>query len=719
MRKFKRLTALVLVIACLFTFAVTASAADYTDSPNDATTMWVNSTATKEMVYSKPMYDTNPLIEAADMKYADGRSIEPFTKLTDIFALDGKIYLLDGGAGRVVILDETYTVLGEINGATALDGSATDFIGARGVMVDEDGLVYISDHDHTRILIMNQNGKIVAELTKPEDESWPSDLNFNPVKVIKDEMGYLYVLCNGSFYGAAMYTPAPEYQFKGFFGANVTTTNLLEAVNNIWNILFTNTEKLSKSAKVLPYSFVDMELGYDGFIYTCTGVKGYEKQAKGAVRRLNPTGANILIDKSTGAAVDSADMVFGTGDLAKQSGVPLAHDMTSVTVDENDYIYVLDSAYGRIYVYDLECNMLNTLGGGINNGTQAGTFKKAVAITNMNGNIYAIDEIKAGIVSFTINDYGKLVQKAQTMTMAGDYADATPLWEQVLKVDRNSMIAYRGLAKAYLLESEYEKAMEYAQLGFDRATYSSAYEYVRQDFTERHFTLIFVGAIVLVVGLVILLHFKKKKNIVFIKNKKLKVALGTLTHPADTFYEIKRNNNGSVVIASVILILWYVFKIIGMTSGFIFNDSDINDVNAWYALAQTFGLVALFVIANWLVCVLFEGKAKLKEIYIVTCYSLIPMVIQAIGYDILANVLTLNEQNVINILNYACILLTAVYLVMGIINIQEFNLGKFILTTVVTLLAMVLIIFLLFLVGILVQQAGDFVKTAVMEVLYR
>ena len=118
-------------------------------------------------------------------------------------------------------------------------------------------------------------------------------------------------------------------------------------------------------------------------------------------------------------------------------------------------------------------------------------------------------------------------------------------------------------------------------------------------------------------------------------------------------------------------------------------------------------------------CVLFEGKAKLKEIYIVTSYSLIPMVIQAIGYDILANILTLNEQSFLNILSYVCIVLTAAYLIMGIINIQEFTLGKFVLTTVITLLAMILIVFLIFLVSILVQQAGDFVKTAAMEAMYR
>jgi hypothetical protein len=63
-----------------------------------------------------------------------------------------------------------------------------------------------------------------------------------------------------------------------------------------------------------------------------------------------------------------------------------------------------------------------------------------------------------------------------------------------------------------------------------------------------------------------------------------------------------------------------VFKIIGLSTGFIFNDASIKDVNAWYALAQTFGLVVLFAVANWAVTTLFEGKGKLKDIYIVTSY---------------------------------------------------------------------------------------------------
>jgi hypothetical protein len=235
-----------------------------------------------------------------------------------------------------------------------------------------------------------------------------------------------------------------------------------------------------------------------------------------------------------------------------------------------------------------------------------------------------------------------------------------------------------------LIEEEQKMTMEYAKLGEDRDTYSRAYEYVRKDVLAEYFIYIVIGVILLIVLLVLFLRWKNKNNVVLIKNRKWKIALGTLLHPADTFYEIKRNNGGSVIIATIFLVVWYAFKILGFSSGFIFNTTDIRNANAWYALAQTFGLVILFTLANWAVCTLMEGKGKLKDIYIVTCYSLIPMIIQAIGYDVLSNVLTLSEANILSILNYACLVFTLVYIVMGLINIHEYSFGKFIFTTVVT-----------------------------------
>lgn len=710
MKNFKRILAVLLCALCLFTFNITASAAELGDSVNDAVSNWAGSQGEKEMVYTRPMFEHEKTIIAADL------GLENFGSLYDIYAADGKIYILDSASGKIIITDENFNLINVISSVT-INGEVSDFKDARGILVDEDNVLYIADTGHNRLLIGDTLGNVTTVLEKPDTVMWPVSLHYSPIKIVKDEMDYLYVLCEGSYHGAAMYTP--DYEFKGFFGANSVSTSILDAMNNLWDMLFQNDVKISKSEKVLPFSFVDMELGPDGYIYTCTGSTEATASATGSVKKLNPIGTNILKDKSGTDVTDSASVMFATEEMIKYGARELGHDMASICIDENNFIYVCDVAYGRIYVYDNECNLITTIGGGVYFGSQDGTFKSSKAITTMNGKLYVVDAIKNNITVFGRNAYGDLVQTAQNLTIAGDYNDAETYWNKVLELDVNNILAYRGIAKAKLLQEDYHGALDYAKKGVDRTSYSRAYEYVRKDFLTKNFVLIVAIAVVLVVALILFLNWKKKKNIVLIKNYKLKTAISTLLHPADTFYEIKNNKGGSVLIATAFLAVWYVFKIIGLSTGFIFNDASIKDVNAWYALAQTFGLVVLFAVANWAVTTLFEGKGKLKDIYIVTSYSLIPMIIQAIGYDILSNVLTLNEANILTILNYVCIILTGVILVMGLINLHEFTFGKFVFTTIITVLAMILIVFLIFMILILCQQVKIFIETVTMELFFR
>ncbi len=709
MRNLKKILAVLLCVFCLLSSGLTAFAADFTDAPNEATSNWAGAAGKKDMVYSRPMFEHYKTINSFDI------GVENFTSLQDIYAVDGKIYILDSEGGRIVITDDEFNLIREIK-EVMIDGAPASIKDAKGILVEGNEL-YICDTANKRLLVGDLEGNIKTVVTQPESEMWPEGLHFTPVKLVKDRMGYFYVLSEGCYYGAVMFTP--NFEFKSFFGANVVSTSILEAMGNLWDMLFSNNVKLSKSEKKLPFSYVDMELGADGYIYTCTGATSTTSEARGSIKRLNPTGTNILSDKTDTTVTTSESVLFTTNESVKNGIRDLSHDVSSLTIDENNFIYALDVTYGRIYLYDLECNLVNTFGGGVNVGTQDGTFKGSKAITNMNGKIYIVDSIKNTVTIFKRNEFGDLVCKAQGMTIKGDYVDAEPLWHEVLAADANSLIAYRGIAKSKIIQEDYHGALEYAKLGEDRDSYSRAFEFVRKDFLAKYFIWIVFGLIALIVVIAVLLHFKKKYNVVLIKNRKWKIALGTLLHPADTFYEIKRNNGGSVLIATVMLLVWYAFKIIGFSNGFIFNTASIGEANAWYALAQTFGLVILFTLANWAVCTLMEGKGKLKDIYTVVGYSLMPMIIQSIAYDILSNVLTLNEANILSIVNYVCIIFTLIIIVMGLINIHEYTFGKFLFTTVVTLLAMILIVFLVFMLAILLQQTGNFVETVYLEAFFR
>ena len=73
----------------------------------------------------------------------------------------------------------------------------------------------------------------------------------------------------------------------------------------------------------------------------------------------------------------------------------------------------------------------------------------------------------------------------------GDYEESKALWQEVLSLDKNSQLAYNGLAKALYVEGEYKQAMEYAKLGIDKETYGQAFKWVRRDYIKDNFIWIF------------------------------------------------------------------------------------------------------------------------------------------------------------------------------------------------------------------------------------
>ena len=125
------------------------------------------------------------------------------------------------------------------------------------------------------------------------------------------------------------------------------------------------------------------------------------------------------------------------------------------------------------------------------------------------------------------------------------------------------------------------------------------------------------------------------------------------------------------------------------------------------------------MISNWLVCVLMGGIGKIKEIYTVTCYSLIPVVFGALTGLLFTHLLSPEEYVFVSIFQVICILYTFFMLAVGIMKIHDYEFGKFAGTTVVTAIAMAIIVFLIFLILLLGQQMLGWIKTAYLELKYR
>ena len=334
--------------------------------------------------------------------------------------------------------------------------------------------------------------------------------------------------------------------------------------------------------------------------------------------------------------------------------------------------------------------------------------------------IFVADSAAEAITVFNITDYGVLLKKAQSMYLAGDYEDAEQYWHEVLAQDSSNQLAYKGLAIASYKNGDIDKALEYSEAGLDYNTYDMAFHAKLKEKIADNFMWLFPTLLLLIAAVIVGIVYKAKKQIVLIKDAKVINALSTVMHPFRTFDDIKQKNLGSMTIACVLAVLFYVTTTLKtVASGFLFTNIADGNYNTLFTIAQTLGLVILWSVSNWLVCSLFSGKGTFKEVFISTNYCLIPIIFYNLLRTVLSHFLPLTGKGFLDGL-YVVILLYTVYLLcVAFTTIHDYSLSKFIATSVVTILGMLLVIFVIFMIVILLQQLGDFIYSVFVEVIYR
>ena len=703
----KKIVVLTLALLLLSAFCLTATAAP---SPNSATesaegafetyTYWQEfGTDNKTAVLSKPMYEVKKVISGNDVF---GR---PFVSISDVFADDkGNVYLLDDTNSEIIILDSEYNYIKTMS-YVANGAEQIKFAGAQGIYV-KDGRMYIPDTANARVLICDLDGNFLKELKLPESRLIPATFEYKPVRVCVDSSGTVYVVSDGSFYGAIVYSAKDE--FLGFYGANTVAATATDAIKTLFDRLFSNDVKRGSTVLSLPYQMNDMAIGKDDFIYTATS--GKSGASKGQVHILNPGGKDILNKDS----FNFADHL-----ITAYNGQNQYENICGIDVDGEGFFYILDSRYGKIYWYDKECNNICVFGGSLGPGEQSGTFSLANAIALKGTDVLVSDTSRGSLTVFSLTDYGKLVREAQIITLRDEYEDAEELWKKVMAADSNSQLAYRGLALAADIKGESKTALKYARLGGDRETYATAFKNARADLLAKMIIPLILGAAAIIAGLAVWLYYKRKKRIVLVKNEEVILFGRTVFHPFESFGKLKEKNMGSVIIATVMLLLFYIVSAVSdFASGFAYNNFNPSTYNSFFVFLRTIGLVLLFVISNWMVCVLLGGIGKIKEIYTVTCYSLLPIVFSTVLSIIFSNILVPDEYVFVSIFSTICLMYSAFILVVGIMRIHDYSLSKFIVTVVLTVVAMVIIVFLLFIIFMLSQQVYGFFLTLVNEITY-
>ena len=369
-------------------------------------------------------------------------------------------------------------------------------------------------------------------------------------------------------------------------------------------------------------------------------------------------------------------------------------------------------------MYDKSCRMLSAFGGGLGQGKQEGTFVAASALTLNGTDVVVSDKLKNTITIFKPTDFGKKVMGLIDITLEGKYLEAREGWQEVMALDRNFQPAYSGLARAHLTEGNYKEAMDLAKEGYDRETYELAFEFYRKGLLEDYFWVLFLVVIALVGGIIAATIIIKKKQIVLVKNEQVRLMFRTLIHPVYAFDDIKEKKQGSITICVVLTVLFYVTAVIQvLCGGFMFTQYDPETFNSLWVLVRSAGLVVLWIISNWMICTLCQGKGTMREICVVTCYSLTPIIIERFARLIFTNVLLPSEAMFLTGFDMIALGYTALLLIIGLIRIHDFSMSRLVGTSVLSILWLAVLVFLMILVGMLVQQIGGFAITVFLEMI--
>ena len=182
------LMAAVMLFSCL---SVGAATVENDRVPYTNYTYWTGFT-NKKPVETKALFNPYRVIDLSFVKQ-ENSSFEYVCS-----DKENNTYLLDGKQGIIYIFNSEYKLVKSIK-SLSRGGNEYTFSGAKGIYVDSEGLLYVADTENERVLCCKDE-EVKDIILKPDSSIIPADFSYTPIRVEKDKNGYLYVLCEGSYF---------------------------------------------------------------------------------------------------------------------------------------------------------------------------------------------------------------------------------------------------------------------------------------------------------------------------------------------------------------------------------------------------------------------------------------------------------------------------------------------------------------------------------------
>ena len=702
----------------------------------------VISVSTASTPYKTYTYTMDGIVTYSPAAYVPDREIDyyamnmdtPIGDATDLFvAPDGKLYIADKGNSRIVVLDKNAQYITELKEFVNEQGVPDKLYECEGVFVNDKN-IYICDTKNARIVVFDLEYNFDHIINAPELDVMGQNEKFSPVAMAVDSSGRMYIVSTQTYSG--IFAINADGTFQGFVGVQKASVPL---ATRIRRMLFPNTSVNTYSS----FAYNNVSIDSEDFIWATTfgdvtsdeAVLELESKLLGGdadsatVKRLNAAGQDIMIRNGFFMPIGEVNFVTSDTKVSSQAPVRGHSKLVDVALGPNGTWSTIDRDRSRIFTYDSRGQLLYAFG---DSGSQLGNLKSPTAIVYVGSDIYVLGQsIIAGrgsvITVFQRTEYGDLIDSAIQYNNERQYDLALEKWKEILQRNNNFDSAYVGIGENLFLKGEYEEAMRYFKAATDTTDYSECFRMLRKAWVEKYFLVVLV-----VIGVLIFLlvkafsAIKKKNNAGTTKTGKrtfweeVLFAFHLIMHPFDGFWDLKHEKRGSVrgaIFYVALASLTVVYSSVGMA--YIFNPYSAyagNGFNFFYSIATVIVPLALWCVANWCITTLFDGEGTLKDIFISTSYSLLPMTLTLIPATLLSNIAVEGEGAMIKLVSTLGFIWMGLLIFFGTMTTHGYSMGKNILATLGTILGMLFIMFLIMLFFNLIRGMVGFVTGLIEEI---
>lgn len=206
----------------------------------------------------------------------------------------------------------------------------------------------------------------------------------------------------------------------------------------------------------------------------------------------------------------------------------------------------------------------------------------------------------------------------------------------------------------------------------------------------------------------------------YFSKEKWKYMFYTISHPMDGYYWIRHAERGSVPLAILMVIIFSIcFTANRLLASFVVNDLDPRTVDSLYELSGVLAFYLLICVGNWSITCLLNGEGRLKDIAIAVGYATVPISIVLAAATVISQVIADDEEAFYVLILVVGIAYGLIMMLIGIMQVHNYTLGKTLLTLFLTIVAMLIIVFLLLLLSNLLGMVFNFFRSIYTEIIFR